>query len=427
MLECEQPDSMLFVPQVDDTVLFGKYELLSVLYEGTVNVIYKARRGSRTFVLKVVGHTTEIPRVPLLEKEYSILKHLENNPYVMQPIEFISLDSEAAIVWKEEPNYISLKRFLESHKRFSIEKFLKVARQMAESLHYLHSAGIIHRDISPANFLIHTESLNIKLIDFNASAFWREFVENNASAEAGVPICGTYHYLSPEHTGKIQRQIDYRSDLYSLGIVFYELLLGFPPFTGTTRSSLIYAHAAVRVPPVHQYKDVDIPIVIGKIIGKLVEKHVNDRYQSAIGLIADLDESAQYLDKYLPMEHRTLKSKWLTTVDTSLEGANFPMSGMVRVFAKKSDKALDSVHFEDVCPMEIGKQDKSPFLRSASALYGREQEFTRIMQLWSHSDNESVTVFITGYSGLGKSYVSMCLNTRLFANCTTNSDVARSL
>ncbi len=195
--------------------LFEKYCVDSVVHSNNSDTVYRAttKEGHKVILKAVEARLHSHHELARLENEYSIIQQLETNPYVPHPVAFARDNSMVAIVWEDDSNFITISQYLERYHRFSIEQFLRVALQIADALHQVHSKGIIHRDLSGANLLIHPSTLEIKLIDFNGSAFWREFVAHN--------LCLTYHYISPEHTGKFCKQIDFRSDLYSLGVVFH--------------------------------------------------------------------------------------------------------------------------------------------------------------------------------------------------------------
>jgi serine/threonine protein kinase len=377
-------------------VLFEKYYLISVLHQGSTTLYLASYEGSN-YIVKVVGHTQGHPTLSLLKREFSILNHLEPNPYILKPLEFLDDNKRAAIVWSEVPGFTSLSNFIKIHKHLSVDVFIKLADQMAEALHSVHSKGVIHRDISSQNFLVHTETHQIKLIDFNYASFWREYVGNNLCAETRTPVCGTSQYFSPEHTGKVQHQIDFRSDLYSLGVVFHEMLLGRTPFAAITRRcSLIYAHAAVKIPSIHRYQEIAVPIILGKIVGKLLEKDPKDRYQSAAGLRKDLQKSVEYLNIF--SDNRDLS---ISVLNANLN-ANLdrPLEFLMNLSKYTSQNNLS---VKDDCPFPLGTNDKCSYLKAVNTLYGREIEIKEILRLWKRSKNEAAAVFVKGFPGLGKS------------------------
>lgn len=161
---------------------------------------------------------------------------------------------------------------------------LGIAVQLADIFHHLHQHRVIHKDIKPANLLIHPESKQVKLIDFSISSLLpkeTQEVQNPNTLE------GTLPYLAPEQTGRMNRGIDYRADYYALGITLYQLLTGQLPFISDDPLELVHCHIAQLALPIHEILP-EIPEPVGAIVAKLMAKNVEDRYQTALGLKHDL-------------------------------------------------------------------------------------------------------------------------------------------
>jgi serine/threonine protein kinase len=169
-------------------------------------------------------------------------------------------------------------------RRFTVDEFLPLAIQTAEVLDKIHSANIIHKNINPSSFLWDHTAQQIKLIDLSlATTLPQEQPQlENSQALEGEPA-----YISPEQTGRMNRPLDYRTDFYSLGIVFYEILTGRTPFESTDAMELVHSHIAKRPGPLFEINP-DVPPVLADIVIKLLEKNAEDRYQSAFGLKTDL-------------------------------------------------------------------------------------------------------------------------------------------
>ena len=166
-----------------------------------------------------------------------------------------------------------------------LNEFLPIAIQIANSLDGLYRHHVIHKDLKPANILINPVSKEVKLIDFSiASLLPRETqeIQNTNLLEGILP------YISPEQTGRMNRGIDYRTDFYSLGVTFYELLARQLPFQTDDPIELVHCHLAQQPIPVHHINK-SVPLVLSEIISKLMAKNAEDRYQSAIGLKFDLE------------------------------------------------------------------------------------------------------------------------------------------
>src|ERR1700730_17869403 len=163
-------------------------------------------------------------------------------------------------------------------------RFLRFAAGISAALRRLHECGLIHKDIKPANVLVDLATGQVWLTGFGiASRLLRE----RQSPEPPELIAGTLAYMAPEQTGRMNRSIDSRSDLYSLGITLYEMLTGALPFAASDPMEWVHCHIARQpVPPVERLKD--IPSTVSAIVSKLLAKTVEDRYQTAAGVESDL-------------------------------------------------------------------------------------------------------------------------------------------
>ena len=158
-----------------------------------------------------------------------------------------------------------------------IGEFLAVAEAIAGHVAAVHQKSVIHKDLNPANIVLDRRSGVVKLIDFGiGTRLQRETVAfDHPSLVEGTPA-----YLSPEQTGRINQPIDHRSDLYSLGCTFYELLTGRPPFESTDLIELIHCHLARSPEPPHARRH-DVPPMLSAIIERLMAKNAANRYRSA--------------------------------------------------------------------------------------------------------------------------------------------------
>ncbi|HNY95163.1 MAG TPA: AAA family ATPase, partial [Flexilinea sp.] len=157
----------------------------------------------------------------------------------------------------------------------------------------IHKNNIIHLDIKPDNILINEERGDVKIADFGISA-----VLTHANDELYNPdvIEGTLSYMSPEQTGRMNRGVDYRTDIYSLGATLYEMLTGEVPFKSKDPMELIHSHIARQPLPPHRINS-SIPQVLSSIVMKLLSKNPEERYQNCMGLMADIDECLNQLNQ----------------------------------------------------------------------------------------------------------------------------------
>jgi len=238
-------------------------------------------------------------------------------------------------------------------KQNDILDFLYMAVGAADALGEIHQHNIIHKDISPFNILVNLQERSVKIIDFGISTRFdlkHHYLGNPELLE------GTLAYNSPEQTGRMNRTVDYRTDLYSLGVTFYEALAGRLPFPAIDAMELVHAHIAQIAEPVNTVNPI-VPAVIGKIIGKLMAKNAEDRYQSAYGLKYDLEICLGQFEKT----------------------GNIP-------------------------DFPLGQRDYSGKFLIQQKLYGREHEIDDLMAAYQHcAKGAKELMLVSGYSGTGKS------------------------
>src|ERR687885_1038474 len=252
--------------------------------------------GSRTLVYRALRETDQIPVViKLLNRDYPSFSELlqfrnqytiAKNLHLSGVVEAYTLEyyrNSYALVM-EDFGGISLRDYAQK-RSLTLVEILEIAIQITDILNELYQHRVIHKDIKPANVLIHPETKQVKLIDFSiASLLPRETQEiQNPNV-----LEGTLAYISPEQTGRMNRGIDYRTDFYSLGATFYELLTGKLPFQTDDPIELVHCHLAKQPIPVHHLNK-SVPLVLSEIVSKLMAKNAENRYQSAIGLKFDLE------------------------------------------------------------------------------------------------------------------------------------------
>ncbi|QIR40270.1 AAA family ATPase [Tolypothrix sp. PCC 7910] len=209
-------------------------------------------------------------------KTYSLENYQNGYALVMEDFGGISLHQEMT-KWKDG----GMGRSSEG-----LREFFTIAMQIVTALEGLYQHGVIHKDIKPANILINPYTKEVKLIDFSIASLLPRETQNLTSPNV---LEGTLAYLSPEQTGRINRGVDYRTDFYSLGVTFFELLTGQLPFNSSDPMELLHHHVA-KHPPTVQSLNKNIPVVLSEIVVKLMAKNAEDRYQTAYGLRYDLEK-----------------------------------------------------------------------------------------------------------------------------------------
>jgi signal transduction histidine kinase/serine/threonine protein kinase len=213
-----------------------------------------------------------------VEREYSLAGTLRP-AWSLQPLALLQ-SSDGLLLVLTDPGGRSLHQAAEDG--YSIEAFLALAEGAAVALAHTHGAGLLHRDIKPCNLVEGADGV-VRLTGFGLS------IELGQGERAVIcdSICGTLAYMSPEQARRVERQADERSDLYSLGMTFYEWLTGQLPFDAADAVEWVYCHVARQPPPLSQFRG-DIPAPLARLVLKLIAKNPADRYRSAQGLAADL-------------------------------------------------------------------------------------------------------------------------------------------
>ncbi|WP_293123637.1 ATP-binding sensor histidine kinase [Microcoleus sp. bin38.metabat.b11b12b14.051] len=262
------------------------YETLDRIYSGTRTLVYRGIRlcDKQPVAIKVLH--SEYPSFSELvqfRNQYTIAKNL-NLPGIIQTYSLEAYQNSYALVM-EDFGGISLKEWREQGENApNLSELLPMAIDISSTLDILCRHRIIHKDIKPANILINPQTKEVKLIDFSIASLLPR--ETQTLINPNV-LEGTLGYLSPEQTGRMNRGIDYRTDFYSLGVTFYELLAGELPFQSNDAMELVHCHIAKQPPPLHHINP-QIPQVLSDIVSKLMAKNAENRYQSALGLKFDL-------------------------------------------------------------------------------------------------------------------------------------------
>ncbi|MBU7584620.1 MAG: AAA family ATPase [Nostoc sp. TH1S01] len=348
---------------VNTIVSIPGYQVTEKLYNGSRTLVYRGYRetDSLPVVIKLLKNPyPSFSELVQFRNQYTIAKNL-NSPLIIQTYSLEPYQNGYVLVM-EDFGGISLKQWgVESQKSGmggsleSLQEFLEIAIALCKALEILYHDRIIHKDIKPSNILINPDTKQVKLIDFSIASLLPRETQTLVSPNV---LEGTLAYISPEQTGRMNRGIDYRTDFYSLGVTFYELLTGELPFKSHDAMEWVHCHIAKKPPLVNQIHPA-IPSVLAEIVSKLMAKNAEDRYQSALGLKYDLEKCCLQLKE----------------------------NGSIESFA---------IAQRDVCDRFI-IPDK---------LYGRESEVDTLLQAFARvSQGATEMMLVSGYSGIGKTAI----------------------
>jgi predicted ATPase/signal transduction histidine kinase len=261
------------------------YTLATVLHETTSTIVYRGTRDrdGLPIVIKLLKpDCPPLKDLARLRHEFGITWPLALDG-VVKSYELIECGHRLALVVEDFGG-----RSLQSHltqQTLGIGDILDIAVQLADTLVHLHARSIIHKDIKPGNIIYNPVTKITKLTDFSIAS---QHCQERPVPTIVTGLAGTLSYMSPEQTGRINRTIDHRTDLYSLGVTLYELLIGHPPFRSTDPMELVHSHIA-KPPAAIEGVNPHVPAGLARVVMKLLEKSADDRYQSAQGLKSDLE------------------------------------------------------------------------------------------------------------------------------------------
>ena len=330
------------------------YQIGSQIYESLNSLVYRGiqKKDNQPVILKMLKQDYPTPaELTRYRQEYEITHDLDLAGVIK--VYGIEKYQNTLVIIFQDFGGESLKQLM-ANQTLSLKAFLPLAIQIADNLGNIHAANLIHKDINPSNIVVNVETNQLKIIDFGiASRLPRE----NPTLKNPEQLEGTLAYLSPEQTGRINRSMDYRTDLYSLGVTFYELLIGQLPFTATDAMELVHCHIAKNPVEVNEVNS-NVPPIVSDIVKKLMAKNAEDRYQSAFGVKADLEKCLENLGGF-----------------ENLRGFSF----------------------------ELAQNDFSGKLQIPQKLYGRENEVNTLLQAFERvSQGSAEMMLVAGYSGVGK-------------------------
>ncbi len=262
---------------------FAGYRISEKISDSGKSLIYRALDdGGTSVILKVLRAVKPSPSdIARFRHEFELLKGL-NVEEVIGTRDIVR-DGDFIGIVLEDFNGQQLKDLIGTP-WLTMDRTLAIAVKIARALGEIHHRNIVHRDIKPQNILVNVETGQVKLTDFGISSV---ISSGESDMYSRSYIEGTLTYMSPEQTGRMNRYVDYRTDLYSFGVTLYEMLTGVPPFISEDPLAIIHAHMA-RVAPSPRALNPEVSAVLSDITMKLLEKTAERRYQNAFGLEADL-------------------------------------------------------------------------------------------------------------------------------------------
>ncbi|MEG4114031.1 MULTISPECIES: AAA family ATPase [unclassified Microcoleus] len=327
----------------------------TLLYESANSLVYRAIReaDNQPIILKLLKESYPTPQeLVRYRTEYRITQELKE-PGVVQVYDLQKYQN-SLVMFVEDFGGESLKVWMQQRK-FTLEEFLLLAIATTEILGQIHRANIIHKDINPSNIVYNPETEQLKIIDFGIST---QLIRETPILKNPNVIEGTLTYISPEQTGRMNRTLDYRTDFYSLGATFYELLTGKLPFDTEDALELVHCHIARQPVPPHEIEPV-IPLIVSQIVNKLMAKNAENRYQTALGIKQDLETCLFQLQA----------------------------TGNIETFA-------------------LGTRDIIDRFLIPEKLYGRETEVSNLLAAFERvSTGSAEMMLVAGFSGIGKTAV----------------------
>jgi len=318
-------------------------------------ILYRGRQDGNSSAVLAVAPTAEqeSPQgLRRLEHEYSLAADLDP-AWAAKPLALTHHEGQTVLILMD-PGGEPLDRVIDQNKEqpLDLTRFLRVAVGLAKALGQVHRHGLIHKDIKPANVLV-DDAGNVWLTGFGIASQLPHESQSPAPPEI---IAGTLAYMAPEQTGRMNRSMDARSDLYSLGVTLYQMLTGHLPFAAADAMEWVHCHIARE--PVAPDCIANLPAPPSTIIMRLLAKNAEERYQTAVGLEADLQRCL---------------TEWET------QG-----------------------HID---PFPLGASDVSDRLLITEKLYGREREIDALLAAFDRvlACGTAELVLVSGYSGIGKS------------------------
>ena len=334
------------------TISLPGYQILKALYQSAERLLVKATDEARghTVLLKILrpGRNPHV-EYARLKREANLIEHFKLSS-VPKPLGTFESNGMPVLIM-EDFGTCTLQELSSSYP-LPLPIFLSVASHVARAVSQLHQNGITHTRLHPGNILYAAENQEVKILDLEMASL---LSDESAGFINLYDVEKEIAYLAPEQSGRMNRRVDLRSNLYSLGCIFYEMLTGKPVFSADNIVELVYAHMA-KAPTPPSKRNPGLPPVLDEIILKLLNKNAEERYQGVKGLLNDLEECQKQLEA----------------------------KGKIKSFA-------------------VAQQDVTEKLDFPQKLYGRDREVKLLLDTFEEVSNGAFAMLLVGgYSGIGK-------------------------
>jgi serine/threonine-protein kinase len=270
---------------MDEPKKLGRFEVLAEIGRGAMGIVYKAKDPmlERVVAIKTINMAMDRDGAEMYEKRFYQEARAAgglNHPNIVTVYDIGKTDTECYMAM-EYIEGAELRTLLTPGKPLPVDRALTIAAQVAEGLAYAHERGVVHRDIKPANIMV-PEAGPVKITDFGIA----RMRSSNVQTQTGM-MMGSPKYMSPEQV--IGKRADHRSDIFSLGVILYEMLTGTAPFTGESVNAVMY-QIVNFVPPAPSALNPAAPGSLDAIVARMLAKSLDDRYQSAAEIARGLRE-----------------------------------------------------------------------------------------------------------------------------------------
>lgn len=384
------------------------YTVLEEVHKDSNTKIYRGiekENQTKVIIRMVKKEASNLTEVSKLLNEFEITRILDSDG-IIKPLEIEQTDSYFALIYPDT-GAVPLKEYIGSHTA-GPWLFTDLALQIANIVGRIHERGVVHRNLHPENILIHPDTGTVYITGFGNAAFISS--EKNSPAISSLNSEWVPGYISPEQTGRLNIGIDQRSDLYSLGVIFYEILTGRLPVEASTEAEWISAHIIDRPPPPDKINPEISPVIAG-IVTKLLAKNIEERYQNAFGLVWDIRKCRRQLIETGRIDTFTIGQKDLLSsfrLPDKLYGRGAEKEQLKSIFyevCKGSSKLVFVSGHPGTGKTELVNQTLKPLVLGKSYfIYGKTDQLKKnipyaplidafralIMQLLTESENELI-------------------------------------